>query len=345
MSMMQMLMMGGASAPTGLLYTFEMWGPGGGGGGGHTGSVSGTEDGGPGGAGAFLSGSFTGLTSGTVLEVYNGAKGNAGGDGSTSSSARGGSGGGASAIRISGGAVIAVAGGGGGGGGGGATALADGTGGRGGNSVGGTGVYATDVGDVNGGIGGQSGTSTTAGVLTGETGATPAAKTEDLQDGGFGQNGALTTFGSGQTTASPEAGWGGRGGTSGRMSSSLGPGGGGGAGYFGGSGGGSATSGAESGGGGGGGGSYVNSSYVYSYTSEEGTFESRTAHGGIGIDQLAGSTAVAYTTDLGRGGQGMRSATNAADDGNDGGVFIYNESGTLVYSLTSNNAEGSYTLP
>ena len=36
MSMMQMLMMGGASAPTGLLYTFEMWGPGGGGGGSET---------------------------------------------------------------------------------------------------------------------------------------------------------------------------------------------------------------------------------------------------------------------------------------------------------------------
>lgn len=320
------------------VYTFEMWGSGGGGGGGRPdAATSATEDAGPGGGGAYVSGTLTGLTTGTVLEILTGGVGTAGLRVNNSDRSSGGSGGGASAIRISGN-IVAAAGGGGGGGQAGSAAAADGTGGRGGNSVDGTGVYASDVSNAAGGEGGQSGTATTAGALTAD--ANPPTKTEDLQDGGSGTIDGGGS-GGGSTSTSNPAGWGGTGGTGGLDEANEGGGGGGGGGYFAGSGGSAAPTGNECGAGGGGGGSYINATYVSTYASAEGSFEDATAHFGNAVDQSAGSTATAYTTSIGRGGFGHRSA--ASTNGEAGGVFIYKD-GVLVHSNTSSGTETTYTI-
>jgi len=326
---------GGSAA----VYTFEMWGSGGGGGGGRPDAAdTGTEDAGPGGGGAYVSGTLTGLTNGMVLEILTGGVGTAGLSVSQSGQSSGGSGGGASAIRIESGDIVAVAGGGAGGGQAGSAAGADGTGGRGGNSVDGTGVYATDVNNAAGGEGGQSGTATTPGALTADT--NPPTKTEDLQDGGTGAIDEGGGGGGSTSTANP-TGWGGTGGAGGLDDGNEGGGGGGGGGYFAGTGGSAAVSGNECGAGGGGGGSYINATYVSTYTSEEGSFEDGTAHAGAAVNQSAGSTATAYSTSIGRGGAGHR--PTAGTNGEAGGVFIYKD-GVLVHSNTTSAIETTYTI-
>ena len=335
MSIMQMLLSTGSAA----VYTFEMWGAGGGGGGPENNSATDTEHSGPGGGGAYVGGTLTGLTSGTVLELLSGAIGKVGTQGITSETNSGG-GGGASAIRIQSGAVVAVAGGGAGGGAAGGNAAADATGGRGGNSVDGSGGYATDVNDTTAGIGGQSGTSTTAGTHTTTSAANPPTKTDDLQDGGQGVNRSGNTGGRANNTN--PAGWGGSGGDGTTNAGNEGSGGGGGGGYFGGSGGSAATDGNNAGAGGGGGGSYTNATYVSSYSSAEGSFESGTAHSGSAPNQTAGSSATAYTTSKGKGGDGAL-AGGSFTDGQPGGVYIY-KNGVLEASIDTSAGTATYVV-
>ena len=311
------------------VYTFEMWGSGGGGGGAHTNATGTTEHSGPGGSGAYISGTLTGITSGTVLEFLSGAVGVGGVNGSATS----GGGGGASAIRIKDGDVVAVAGGGGGGGQSGSVGAADATGGRGGNSVDGSGVYATDVNQATGGDGGQSGTSSSAGSHPTYSLANPPTKTEDLQDGGDGMRGNNGAAGTVTNNTNP-SGWGGSGGEGSIDNSAEGAGGGGGGGYFGGSGGSAATGGNDNGAGGGGGGSYINATYVSSYASSEGPYESSTAHDGTW----------STTMQKGRGGRGSLYTTDPyTRDGVPGGVYLY-KNGILVKSISHSGGTTTYTI-
>lgn len=324
-------------------YTFEMWGAGGGGGGAFTNATQTTEHSGPGGNGAFVSGTIKGLASGTVIELLAGGAGVGGVGGIDNTS---GTGGGASAIRIQNGAVLAAAGGGGGGGGSGGGMPFDSTGGRGGNSVDGGNPYAANVGN-NGGQGGQSGSATTAGVGWVSQSSPPAKSgTNYLQNGGDGQQKNGTTVGNGTAATSHPATWGGQGGDSALEAGGEGPGGGGGGGYFGGAGGQGAPGGNDGGAGGGGGGSYANSSYVSQVTSAEGSFETTNAHSGAAINQAAGSGAINHSSTVGKGGDGtLYTGTGGGGNGQPGAVYIYDESGSLVASVTTSAGTTTYTLP
>jgi hypothetical protein len=315
------------------VYTFEMWGSGGGGGGANAGATGINEHSGPGGSGAHISGTLTGITSGTVLEFLSGAVGVGGINGSAGVATSGG-GGGASAIRIKDSDVVAVAGGGGGGGAAGATAAADATGGRGGNSVDGSGVYATDVNHGSGGDGGQSGTSSSAGSHPTYSLANPPTKTEDLQDGGDGMRGNNAVAGTVTNNTNP-SGWGGSGGEGSIDNQNEGAGGGGGGGYYAGSGGSGAISSNECGAGGGGGGSYVNTAYVSSYASYEGGYETQVSHDG----SAPGASMV-----KGRGGRGSNYTTDPyTRDGVPGGVYLY-KNGVLVKSISHSGDTTTYTI-
>jgi hypothetical protein len=330
----------GGSTP---VYTFEMWGAGGGGGG--TDIRLGTESG-PGGAGAYVSGTLQGLTSGDIIKVFAGVPG-LGGVGTVINAESAGNGGGSSSIIINTTNLAAVAGGGGGGGNTGSAGNRDATGGRGGNSVDGTSGAATDVNSGNGGNGGFSGTATAAGAVPtgGHVNSAAPTKTDLMQDGGKGNTYASSGSDAGNayqgdnTTST----YGGTGGTGGKIHSNWGGGGGAGGGYFGGSGGGAAIGGNESGAGGGGGGSYVNSTYVASYTSAEGSFEAGAAHTGAAVNQTAGSSATAYATTNGKGGNGSNGGGNTGSAGQPGLVVLYAD-GVEVARADAGNEEVDVTV-
>jgi len=256
-----------------------------------------------------------------------------------------GAGGGASAIRIQGGALVAAAGGGGGGGAAGAAADLDATGGAGGNSVDGSQFFATNVGDTYGGKGGVTSTATGEGSSQHNIAGTfPPTKTEDLQDGGDGaggNNNATATGGASANNTNP-VGWGGSGGTGGVDTGAEGAGGAGGGGYFGGGGGSGATSLNQSGAGGGGGGSYVNATYVSTYASEVGSYETANIHAGTAIAQAAGSSATQFIAGVGEGGRGL--GASAPEDGLPGAVYILKD-GVVVASITAGGTETTYTIP
>lgn len=327
------------------VYTFEMWGSGGGGGGYNTSATTTNENSGSGGGGAYVSGTLTGITSGTTLELMVGHVGTSG-IGGGNNVATSGNGGGASAIRIQSGAIVAAAGGGGGGGASGASMSYDSTGGRGGNSVDGSAVTATQAGDFYAGSPGMSGTSTAAGTQATNTNAEPPTKTEDLQDGGDGMSGRNLFTGGGTTNNTNPASWGGSGGTGSVDYQAEASGGAGGGGYFGGSGGTGATAGNDGTSGGGGGGSYVNATYVSSYSSEEGSWEDATAHAAAAPTQAAGSSSSQFAAGVGEGGSGWGATVTSEtpEDGNPGAVYILLD-GVVVASITAGGTETTYTIP
>ena len=337
-------------------YTFEIWGAGGGGGSAIV-YVSAVGDikknSGPGGNGAFVSGTLTNLSPGTTIELLAGGAGQKGddiNDGPSGPFASAGTGGGASAIRIQNGDVIAVAGGGGGGGSSGnygyntAGPSAMATGGRGGNSIGGGNPYATDVADSGGGEGGQSGSESTAGTGLNSGSSPPSKGTDDLQNGGDGAGGDNTLFGDGTAATSHPSGWGGQGGDAGDNDSNEGAGGGGGGGYFAGAGGSGATGTKESGAGGGGGGSYVNSTYVLGSSSDQGSYQAGTIHFTSAVDQTAGLSAVKHASTVGKGGNGNTNVVDNNTDGQPGAVYIFKGS-TVVASVETSAGTTTYTIP
>jgi len=332
-------------------YTFEIWGAGGGGG--WVAQITGATfdpdaSSGPGGNGAFVSGTLTGLSAGTTIELLAGGAGQKGtgfpNNPPSGDYASAGTGGGASAIRIQNGDVIAVAGGGGGGGSAGTNPAAVATGGRGGNSIGGGNPYATDVADSSGGEGGQSGSETTAGTGLSSSSSPPSKGTDDLQNGGEGAGGQNSLFGTGEAATAHPSGWGGQGGDAGDNDGQEGAGGGGGGGYFAGAGGSGATGGAESGAGGGGGGSYTNSTYVLGSASDQGSYQAGTVHFANAVDQTAGLSAVKHTSTVGKGGNGTTNTVGTNTDGQPGAVYIFKGS-TVVASVETSAGTTTYTIP
>ncbi len=325
------------------VYTFEMWGAGGGGGGTDDKASGTTGDAGPGGAGAYVSGTLQGLTSGDTITVFAGVPGK-GGSGTVGGEESAGNGGGSSAIIINGSNLAAVAGGGGGGGSQGSGEISDATGGRGGNSVGGGAVAAAHVSSTNGGEGGNSGywSSTTSteypGAVPSGGHANSAAPTKTLlmQDGGGGSSPASTAGNAYQGGNTPSTVYGGTGGTGGKSDGNEGGGGGAGGGYFGGSGGGAASTNNEAGAGGGGGLSYINATYVSSYASAEGSYEAGTAHTGAAVNQTAGSSATAYATTNGKGGDGAGVAATDGTAGQPGRVVLYEDGVKVAEAITGN---------
>jgi len=342
----------GARVFTGPIKTifFEMWGSGGAGGM-NLDSPTNSEDGGPGGGGAYLAGSFT-ASIGSVLDIIHGAPGRAG-----AVNDEAGGGGGASGLRLNAtNTLIAVAGGGGGGGGPGNTSPGDATGGRGGNLVGGSSLRATTVSGKN--LGGQSGSETQAGSTATRSSiaasvgyANPPTKTGLMQDGGPGYDGRDRPYGPTVTIlASNPSDWGGSPSLGGKEYTLEGAGGGGGAGFFGGSGGQGDMSSNDAGAGGGGGGSYVNTAIVTQHYSVEGSWEAATSHSAGAVTQTAGSSKPGFLSGIstepvhGGGGRGQGSSTTPAQNGTAGVVILYSEQGVELARTSAYATQVKYTV-